>query len=165
MDLDNDDLVRFIAIADENRLEYIMIGGMALILNGAVRYTEDADVWMEPTNENRDRLLNVLRELGFTDDELLPLVSTDFTHPQIIRLEEGIDILTVVHRKFDYAECRERARAFTTAGGQIIYFLHVNDLRETKVLARRTKDLNDILMIDELLAARREQDESETNDS
>ena len=73
MDLDNDDLFRFIAIADENRLEYIMIGGMALILNGAVRYTEDADVWMEPTNENRDRLLNVLRELGFTDDELLPL--------------------------------------------------------------------------------------------
>lgn len=138
-----------------------MIGGMALILNGAVRYTEDADVWMEPTNENRDRLLNVLRELGFTDDELLPLVSADFTHPQIVRLEEGIDILTVVHRKFNYAECRERARAFTTVGGQIIYFLHINDLRETKVLARRTKDLNDILMIDELIAARKEQGASE----
>ena len=75
-----------------------------------------------------------------------------------------MDVLTRVHRRFDYAECRERARAFTTAGGQIIYFLHINDLRETKVLARRTKDLNDILMIDELIAARKEQDESATDD-
>lgn len=43
MDVDNDDLVRFITAADRNPLEYIMIGDMALILNGAIRYTEDAD--------------------------------------------------------------------------------------------------------------------------
>ncbi|WP_223834053.1 hypothetical protein [Spirosoma profusum] len=45
-------------------------------------------------------------------------------------------------------------------GGQTIYFLHINDLREAKVLARRTKDLNDILMIDELIEAIKKQEES-----
>lgn len=123
---------------------------MALILKGDIRYTEDADVWMEPTNENRDRLVNTLRHLDFTDGELLPLASADFTQPQIVRLEEGIDILTQVHIRLNYQECRQRAKPFTMPGGHIIYFLHINDLRETKVLARRTKDLNDILMIDEV---------------
>lgn len=118
---------------------------------------------MEPTNENRDRLIRVLRELYFTENELLPLTSSDFTIPQIIRLEERIDILTQIHHRFNYAECRKRAKAFTTTHGQTIYFLHINDLRETKVLARRIKDLNDILMIDELIAARKEPDESETD--
>lgn len=151
MDLDNDDFVRFVAAADLNQLEYMLIGGMALILNGGIRYTEDADVWMEPTNENRDRLVCTLHHLDFTDNELIPLVSADFTQPQIVRLEEGVDILTQVHRRLNYAECRQRARPFTMPGGQVIYFLHINDLRETKVLARRTKDLNDILMIDEII--------------
>ncbi|GAB3780411.1 hypothetical protein GCM10028818_32570 [Spirosoma horti] len=41
-----------------------------------------------------------------------------------------------------------------------IYFLHINDLRETKVLARRTRDLNDILMIDEIIEEVKKQDSS-----
>lgn len=68
--------------------------------------------------------------------------------------------------RLDYIqECRKRAKPFTMPGGQIIYFLHINDLRETKVLARRTKDLNDILMIDELIDEVKKHDSSETNES
>ncbi|MFD2574182.1 hypothetical protein ACFSUS_26340 [Spirosoma soli] len=106
---------------------------------------------MEPSNENRGRLLDTLRELGFTSEELEPLESADFTQPQIVRLEEGVDILTRIHFRLNYMECRKRAKAFVMPGGQTIYFLHINDLRETKVLARRTKDLNDIVMIDEII--------------
>ncbi|WP_227699159.1 hypothetical protein [Spirosoma radiotolerans] len=62
-----------------------------------------------------------------------------------------MDVLTSVHYNLACYACRKRAKAFTTKGGQVIYFLHINDLRETKVLARRTKDLNDILMIDEII--------------
>ncbi len=92
--------------------------------------------------------------------------SADFTQPQIIRIHDiPMDVLTHVHHRFDYAECRKRAKAVVLKGNHTAYFLHVNDLRETKVLARRTKDLNDILMIDELIAARKEQDESETDNS
>lgn len=160
MDLDNDDFVRFVTAADLHQLDYVLIGGMALILNGGIRYTEDADVWMEPTNENRDRLISALRDLDFTDDELIPIVSADFTQPQIVRLEEGVDILTRVHERLNYSECRKRARPFTMPGGQILYFLHINDLREIKVLARRTKDLNDILMIDEIIDEVKKRNES-----
>lgn len=44
--------------------------------------------------------------------------------------------------------------------GQTIYFLPINDLRETKILARRTKDLNDISMIDEIIEEVKKQGKS-----
>ncbi|MCK8493379.1 hypothetical protein M0L20_16040 [Spirosoma sp. RP8] len=164
MDLEDDTFVRFVVAAAHGQLDYILIGGLALILNGGIRYTEDADVWMEPTNENRDRLINVLRKLDFTDDELAILASVDFTQPQVIRLEDQIDILTRVHVRLNYNECRKRAKPFIMPGGQVIYFLHINDLRESKVLARRTKDLNDVLMIDEIINETKENSSSEKNE-
>ncbi|WP_338869541.1 DUF6036 family nucleotidyltransferase [Spirosoma sp. SC4-14] len=161
MDLDDDNFVRFVVAADHSKLDYILIGGLALILNGGVRYTEDADVWMKPTNENRDNLVATLLELDFTEDELIPLKLADFTEPQIIRLEEHIDILTRVHLRLNYDECRQRARPFIMPGGQTIYFLHINDLRQAKILARRTKDLNDVLMIDEIIDEMKKQNPSQ----
>lgn len=64
-----------------------------------------------------------------------------------------MDVLTQVHHRLDYDACRQRAKAFVAKGGYTIYFLHINDLREAKILARRIKDLNDILMIDEIIDA------------
>lgn len=160
MDVDDDGFVKFVTAADHNKLDYMLIGGMALILNGGIRYTEDADVWIRPSNENRNSLLDTLRELGFDNDELAPLAYADLEQPQVIRLEEGIDILTIVHFRLDYEECRKRAKPFVMPTGQTIYFLHINDLRETKVLARRTKDLNDILMIDEIIEEVKKQGKS-----
>lgn len=51
----------------------------------------------------------------------------------------------------EYKECRERAGELVSVIGFKIYFFHINDLRESKILARRPKDLNDILLIDDLL--------------
>ena len=64
MDVENSEFLAFIAIADHHKLQYILIGGLAMILNGAVRFTQDADLWLEPTNENRDRFIQSLLEFG-----------------------------------------------------------------------------------------------------
>ncbi|WP_157488325.1 hypothetical protein [Dyadobacter crusticola] len=50
----------------------------------------------------------------------------------------------------DYNLCRSRARPFNTTMGET-YFIHINDLREAKLLSRRPKDLNDVIMIDQML--------------
>jgi hypothetical protein len=158
MDVDNSDFLEFVAVADAQKLDYILIGGLALILNGAVRFTQDADIWLQPTNENRDKFVRALIRFGYDESDVKAIRSADFTQPQIVRIHDiPMDILTRVHYQFNYAECRKRAKSVILKGKYTVYFLHVNDLRETKVLARRTKDLNDILMIDELIAAQREQ--------
>ena len=163
MDVDDISFLEFVAVADTQKLEYMLIGGMALILNGAVRFTQDADIWLEPTNENRDKFIRTLLAFGYDEDDVVNMRSADFTQPQIARIHDiPMDVLTRVHYQFDYTDCRKRAKSVVLKGDYMVYFLHVNDLRETKVLARRTKDLNDILMIDELIAALKEQDGSET---
>ncbi|MBC8151537.1 MAG: hypothetical protein H7Z72_01365 [Bacteroidetes bacterium] len=161
MDVDNPDFTEFVAVADVNQLQYILIGGLALILNGAVRFTQYADIWLEPTSENRDRFIQTLLEFGYDEESVQVMRSADFTQPQVIRIHDvPMDVMTSVHHRLDYQACRERARAFTVKGGQTIYFLHINDLRETKVLARRPKDLNDIIMIDEIIEAVKNQGQS-----
>ncbi len=165
MDVDNVNFLDFVAVADAQKLDYILIGDMALIHNGAVRFTQDADIWLEPTNENRDKFIQALLAFGYDEHDVAEMRSADFTQPQITRIHDiPMDVLTRVHYQFNYADCRQRAKSVVLKGNYTVYFLHVNDLRETKVLARRTKDLNDILMIDELIAARKEQDESATDD-
>ena len=46
MDVDNADFLQSVAAADEHKLDYILIGGLALIFNGAVRFTQDAAIWI-----------------------------------------------------------------------------------------------------------------------
>jgi hypothetical protein len=139
-----------------------LIGGLALILNGIVRVTRDADIWLQPTNQNKDCFIDVLLAYGFTDEEVAGMRLADFTDAQIVRIADiPMDVLTQVHQRLNYDECRARSGNFTTKDGQTLHFLHIQDLRESKILARRLKDLNDILMIDELLL----EQEKPSNDS
>ncbi|WP_435353957.1 hypothetical protein [Emticicia sp. SJ17W-69] len=61
-----------------------------------------------------------------------------------------IDILTFVHKKFDFDKCYNRARVQQTQG-HTIRVLHINDLREIKVFAKRNQDFRDVIMIDDFL--------------
>jgi hypothetical protein len=162
VDVESSDFLEFVASAERHGVEYILIGGLALLFNGIVRFTQDADIWLQPTNQNRDRLMNVLLDLGYEEADLNALRVADFTEPQIIRISEGpIDVLTQVNVRLQYDECRQRAKLWTSEGGHKAYFLHINDLRETKLLFRRPKDLYDVLRIDELLEEKRRMNETD----
>lgn len=151
MDVEDLEFLKFVKAADEMELEYMLIGGLALAMNGIARYTQDADVWIRPTNENKEKLINTLLALGYDEYELARLKEVNFCNAQHIRLAGPIDVLTVVHFRIEYDSCRSRANEFVTKEGIKIYFIHINDLREVKILARRPKDLQDVIMIDELL--------------
>ncbi|MCE7066247.1 hypothetical protein [Dyadobacter sp. CY326] len=151
MDLEDSEFLKFVKAAGDNDLEYLLIGGLALAMHGIPRYTQDADLWIKPTNENKESFIRTLQSLGYDTDDLDNVRKLDFTEPQKFALEGPIDILTVVHFRMEYNICRSRAREFTSAVGHKIYFIHINDLREFKILARRPKDLYDVIMIDQLL--------------
>jgi hypothetical protein len=56
------DLLRFL---NEERVEYLVIGGMAVNFHGYHRSTGDLDLWVAITPENQDRLAAALRKFGF----------------------------------------------------------------------------------------------------
>ncbi len=150
MDLENSEFLRFVESANSNNLKFMIIGGMALNLHGIMRHTKDADIWIRPTNENKVNFLKTLLSIDYTEDEIAEISEQNFTEPQVFTLVGPIDILTVVHKKFDFDECYDRARV-QQIQGHSIRVLHINDLREVKVLAKRNQDFRDVIMIDDFL--------------
>lgn len=62
-----DDALRFLDILQvlsRNRVEFILVGGVAAILEGAPVSTLDLDIVVRPTAENRDCLLTAFRDLN-----------------------------------------------------------------------------------------------------
>ncbi|MCF0042921.1 DUF6036 family nucleotidyltransferase [Dyadobacter fanqingshengii] len=158
MDLENNEFVQFTKCAQEQKLEYIVIGGFALFLNGLNRATNDVDIWINPTKENGARLVSVFRCMDLDESALAKLELLDFTQPQVFGFEGQIDILTSIHRLFDFSQVFGRSRKFESPHGATIHFLHLNDLREVKILARRPQDIRDVIMIDDFLKLQNDAD-------
>jgi len=57
------DLLRFL---NEERVEYLVIGGMAVNYYGYHRSTGDLDLWVAITPENQNRLAAALEKFGFS---------------------------------------------------------------------------------------------------
>jgi hypothetical protein len=70
MDLENNEFLEFTKCAHEQKLEYMIIGGFAMFLNGLNRATEDVDIWLKPTKENGNILIQVLLCMNYEEDEL-----------------------------------------------------------------------------------------------
>ncbi len=60
----NDDFRDFIESFNQHDVEYILVGGMAVILNGYIRTTGDMDVWVKKTAENYQRIVSAFRHFS-----------------------------------------------------------------------------------------------------
>jgi hypothetical protein len=52
------------ALLDEG-VDFLLIGGYAVIYHGYVRSTGDLDIWIRPTNENKEKFIKALTRLIF----------------------------------------------------------------------------------------------------
>jgi len=65
-----------LAALERHKVKYIVIGGQAVVAYGASQFTRDADLWVNPTKTNLDRLRKALKELKTTLRFLPPLESS-----------------------------------------------------------------------------------------
>ncbi|MEP6513930.1 MAG: hypothetical protein ABJA79_08675 [Parafilimonas sp.] len=56
MDVFNEELLSLWKHLNNNHVAYIMVGGIATNFNGYQRVTEDVDIWIKDTKENRKKL-------------------------------------------------------------------------------------------------------------
>ena len=73
--LDLDKLLAFVRAMNEEGVEYVTFGAIALGVHGIVRATEDADFFIAPTVENVDRLKRALRRIW--DDPHIDEISAE----------------------------------------------------------------------------------------
>jgi hypothetical protein len=64
-----------LALLNEHKVEYLIVGGYALAFHGAPRFTGDIDIFVRPRQENARRVLQALAAFGF---EFTDLTVDDF---------------------------------------------------------------------------------------
>ena len=64
MNIFNEDFHDFIQCLNKHGVEYILVGGYAVIIRGYSRSTGDMDIWVNKTQANYSNLLSAILEFG-----------------------------------------------------------------------------------------------------
>jgi len=145
MDVFDEELLRFWKLANQFHLQYIMIGGVATNLHGYQRATEDIDMWIEDTQDNRENLRLAFKEYGLGDLKALKTLQfiagwTYFHLDNGVRLDVMTDVKGLEHPFDYYLKAASIAVIYDTA----VPFLHINHLIHSKEAANRPKDRIDV---------------------
>jgi hypothetical protein len=147
-ELDVEELLRRLTQGD---VDFVVIGGIALVLLGSARLTRDLDIVYAPARENLRALGKVLTDLdarlrGVDDD--LPFVPDErmLNKVQLLTLETSAGWLDV-HRAPDGAPPYERLRRDAERmdlDGLSVLVASPDDLESMKRAAGRPQDIADI---------------------
>jgi acylphosphatase len=132
-------------------VDFAVVGGVAISLNGFVRATEDVDIIVNPAPENLRKLIECLKQWG--EGWARELKSEDFViEAGAIRLIEDFALdMFVSMRKKTLADFRPHLRHLETGGVRIPY-LAPEDLIFLKQDSWRDKDKLDVQAMREIIA-------------
>lgn len=155
MDIYDDDVIRIWRALSENSVRYIMVGGFATYFHGFERNTQDIDIWLEDTLENRKKLRLVLEVLDFGD---FPMIETMQFIAEWSSIKHGdieLDIMTNMKglENLTFDDCLARASVAEIDGIEIP-FLHINDLIANKKIVNRPKDQIDVIELEKIKSLR-----------
>ena len=66
----NKDFKEFVQFRNANAVEYLVVGGYALMAHGYPRYTGDIDFWVDPAPASIANLSKALKQSGFASVDL-----------------------------------------------------------------------------------------------
>ena len=137
------DFKELLALFNEQKIEYVIVGAYALAYHGAPRFTGDIDIYVRPTEDNATRILAALTSFGFGS---LGLREEDFQKPeQVIQLgvpPVRIDLITSIT-----GVTWEQANSGKAAGkyGDVdVHYLGRNQYVQNKRATGRKKDVADL---------------------
>jgi len=146
MDTPYEKLLAKLARAD---IKFIIVGGVAVALNGFVRTTEAVDILIDPSIDNVAQLLGELR--GFGEGHARELSPTDFNESEgSIRIIEDfpLDVFTVMRGKH-YADLLGATKT-TRIDDVEVRYLNADALIALKIDSQRDQDRNDVSALQSL---------------
>jgi predicted nucleotidyltransferase len=132
-------------LLNEFQVEYLIVGGFAVMKYGEPRYTKDLDIWIHNSRQNSARLVEALTKFGapLEHDEIT--VHT-FTEAQVVYqigiAPVRIDILTEI-TGVEFGDAWRR-RVASTFFGVPVNFISLDDLIANKQALGRSSDLKDL---------------------
>ncbi len=146
---DVDPLLRLLSRLGEEGVEYVLVGGQAVRLNGFLRATEDVDILLKPTRENGDRVKRALSFLASARDLDPAWFEPQGDEVENIRVADDliVDLLFAANGE-TYASVQPFVRELIIEG-VTIRVLNIDGLLRTKTLTRE-KDLLDRRMLERI---------------
>lgn len=143
MDKLNQDFLDFIGLLEEEKVEYLVIGGYAVGLHGFPRYTGDIDFFVAVSEDNAGRILRVFEKFGFGE---IGITREDFLEEdhvvEIGREPRKIQVLTGIDG-VHFDECAAR-KVEIVISGVPVKFIGKDDLIRNKAASGRLKDRIDV---------------------
>ena len=137
------DFKEFIALLNENKVKYLIVGGFAFAFYVEPRYTKDIDILVEASEENSKKIIDALTAFGFGN---IGLKEEDFQKPgQIIQLGYApvrIDIITSI-AGVPFAPAWKN-KVESKYGDIPCFFISKEDLIRNKQKAARPRDITDV---------------------
>ena len=110
--------------------------GYAVNYYGYHRMTEDLDIWIAPTNDNKNCFFNTMLCMGYTESELDDLRKEDFTTYFMCSLgarPNVIDVITIVHHKLNFNEAENNSSLHLLQDEIELRLVSYEFLKETKL--------------------------------
>ena len=144
----NRDFIAMLSALFAAGADYLVVGAHALAALGCPRATGDLDLWLRPTPENAERVLEALREFGAPLHDLsVQDLTSDGTVFQIGVPPCRIDLLTsITGVSFDEAWAGRNEIAI---GALTVPVLGRTEFIRNKRALGRPKDLADLAILDE----------------
>lgn len=144
------------------KVRYLVVGGLAVVAHGFVRFTADLDLVLDPEQESLRRAIEALTALGYRPRAPVPFA--DFEKPekrQEWTREKGLTVFSLfstehpateidlfVEPPFDFGSAYARAVRLEVGPDVIATFVSRLDLVEMKRSAGRPQDLADLAGLD-----------------
>jgi len=152
-DIEDKFFIEFLTYMQKHKVRYMLIGGVAVNFHGVERHTSDIDIWLAPTNFNRDAFYNVLLDLRYTEEEVSDIKQEDFTSffkCTIGEMPDSIDCLTIVHPTINFDLAEKEMIKHDLGDGLILNVVNYEFLRRMKILTHREKDWLDVSRLDDM---------------
>ena len=153
-------------------VRYLVVGGLAVVAHGFVRFTADIDLVLDPEPAAMRRAIDALSGLGYRPRA--PVAFTELADPEKRRTwarEKGLTVFSVfskehaateidvfVEAPFDFESAYANAERLDVAPEVSATFVGLSDLIAMKRRAGRPQDLQDVAELESLPKAEGERD-------
>ncbi len=147
--------LKIIDALEKEEVDYVLIGGFAVVLYGLPRFTQDLDLFIKSKEENITKLQKALYSV-FNDKSIFEITFSELQNYPVIRYGsmEGfyIDILTKIGTAFSFEDLKIEE---TIIEGHKIKIASIETLYKLKEKTYRAIDQSDLIFLKELINKRK----------
>jgi hypothetical protein len=132
-------------LLNKHKVNYMLIGGYAVIYYGYHRNTGDLDIWLQPTNSNKEKVVEALKEFGVGESSLNAVSILNFEDIQLFyvgKIPRRIDFINMISG-VSFEEAKSSVTLLPLSD-ELIPIIAYDHLILSKISNNRAKDKSDV---------------------